>query len=86
MELQVGRCRREIRQAGGGADIVLDVHGRAPGFEEKLSRAADAKTVIRRFGAVGGFDGVCVDYILVVFSVAANNITVSNGRMIFIIN
>src|ERR1035437_2444392 len=54
----------------GGADIVLDVRGRAPGFEEKLSRAADAKTVIRRFGAIGGFDGVCVDYILVVFSVA----------------
>ena len=70
----------------GGADIVLDVHGRAPGFEEKLSRAADAKTVIRRLGAVGGFDGVCVDYILVVFSVAANNITVSNGRMIFMVN
>ena len=54
----------------GGADIVLDVHGRVPGFEEKLSRAADAKTVIRRLGAVGGFVGVCVDYILVGFSVA----------------
>jgi hypothetical protein len=54
----------------GGADIVLDVHGRAPGFEEKLSRAADAKTVIRRLGAVGGFVGVCVDYILVGFSAA----------------
>ena len=54
----------------GGADIVLDVHGRAPGFEEKLSRAADAKTVIRRLGAIGGFDGVFVDYVFVVFSVA----------------
>ena len=54
----------------GGADIVLDVHGRVPGFEEKLSRAADAKTVIRRLGAVGVFVGVCVDYILVGFSAA----------------
>jgi hypothetical protein len=98
MEFQVGRCRREIRKAGGGAgwagsfrflhdfdflvgqavtakleggaDIVLDIHGRAPGFEEKLARAADAKTAVRRLGAAGGFDGVCVDYILVVFSAA----------------
>src|ERR1019366_3025004 len=66
---QLGR-KTVTAKLEGGADIVLDVHGRAPGFEEKLSRAADAKTVIRRLGAVGGFVGVCVDYILVGFSAA----------------
>src|SRR6266496_5626025 len=67
-----GQLRRPTVAAEleGGTDIILDVQGGLFGFEEKLSRAADAEAVVRRFGRLTNFDGVFVKNVFVGFGVA----------------
>ena len=61
--------------------FLLDVNGRFLGFEEKLARAADAKTVIRRFRRAAHADGVLVNDVFVGFGVALLVVNVPAQRL-----
>lgn len=54
----------------GRADVVLDVHGGALGFEKEFARATDAEAVVGGLGGLADLDGILMNDVLVGLGVA----------------